>query len=236
MSDRPLKGQAMAGTYPDSQVPRARSARGQFWLDHLRAWQAQGTSLRAYAADRLSMDPFSAQLFVFTHRRRTQCRILDWERCGFVLWHKRLERIGEVVSERLDIVPAKVRVLRHIRGKYRCPSCEGHLRTAALPAQPLPKRFASPGLLAFIVTAKYVDGWPLYRQQQQFASTVGTGGSPMPWPAPGRAPGCTRSFSARRRTDSNPTRTCDGCSPNCPRPSRSATSKRCCRPGSPPPT
>ena len=40
----------MAGTYPDSQVPRARSARQQFRLDHLRAWQAQGTSLRAYAA------------------------------------------------------------------------------------------------------------------------------------------------------------------------------------------
>ena len=40
----------MVGTYPDSQVPRARSARQQFWLDHLRAWQAQGTSLRAYAA------------------------------------------------------------------------------------------------------------------------------------------------------------------------------------------
>ena len=40
----------MAGTYPDSQIPRARSARQQFWLDHLRAWQAQDTSLRAYAA------------------------------------------------------------------------------------------------------------------------------------------------------------------------------------------
>ena len=79
-----------------------------------------------------------------------------------------LERFGEAVSEQLDIVPAKVRVLRHIRGKYRCPSCEGHLRTAALPAQPLAKSFASPGLLAFIVTAKYVDGLPLYRQQQQF--------------------------------------------------------------------
>ena len=79
-----------------------------------------------------------------------------------------LERFGEVVSEQLDIVPAKVRVLRHIRGKYRCPCCEGHLRTAALAAQPLPKSFASPGLLAFIVTAKYVDGLPLYRQQQQF--------------------------------------------------------------------
>ena len=79
-----------------------------------------------------------------------------------------LERFAEVVSEQLDIVPAKVRVLRHIRGKYRCPSCEGHLRTAAMPAQPLAKSFASPGLLAYIVTVKYVDGLPLYRQQQQF--------------------------------------------------------------------
>ena len=55
-----------------------------------------------------------------------------------------LERFGEVVSEQLDIVPAKVRVLRHIRGKYRCPSCEGHLRTAAMPAQPVPKSLATP--------------------------------------------------------------------------------------------
>ena len=40
----------MAGTYPDSQIPRARSARQQFWLDHLRVWHTQDTSLRAYAA------------------------------------------------------------------------------------------------------------------------------------------------------------------------------------------
>ena len=78
-----------------------------------------------------------------------------------------LERFGEVVSEQLDIIPMQMRVLRHIRGKYRCPCCEGHLRTAALPAQPVPKSFASPGLLAFIATAKYADALPLYRQHQQ---------------------------------------------------------------------
>ncbi len=79
-----------------------------------------------------------------------------------------LERFGEVVSEQLDIVPARVRVLRHVRGKYRCPCCEGHLRTAPMPAQPLAKSLASPGLLAFIATAKYADALPLYRQHQQF--------------------------------------------------------------------
>ncbi len=80
-----------------------------------------------------------------------------------------LERFGEVTSEQLDIVPAKVRVLRHIRGKYRCPCCSGHLRTAPLPPQPVPKSNASPGLLAYIATAKFVDGLPLYHQELQLA-------------------------------------------------------------------
>ena len=78
-----------------------------------------------------------------------------------------LERFGEVTSEQLDIIPAQVRVLRHVRGKYRCPHCEGHLRTAPMPAQPLPKSLASPGLLAHVATAKYADALPLYRQHQQ---------------------------------------------------------------------
>ena len=40
----------------------------------------------------LEMNPFSSQLFVFANRRRTHCRILVWERSGFVLWTKRLEQ------------------------------------------------------------------------------------------------------------------------------------------------
>jgi len=78
-----------------------------------------------------------------------------------------LERFDAVVSEQLDIIPAKVQVLRHIRGKYRCPCCEGHIRTAPMTPQPIPKSLASPGLLAYIATAKFVDALPLYRQHQQ---------------------------------------------------------------------
>ena len=55
-------------------------------------FRKQIMGLATLVQDQLSMDPFSSQLFVFTNRRRTQCRILYWERCGFVLWHKRLER------------------------------------------------------------------------------------------------------------------------------------------------
>ncbi|MDZ7768567.1 MAG: IS66 family transposase zinc-finger binding domain-containing protein [Woeseiaceae bacterium] len=60
-----------------------------------------------------------------------------------------LNEIGEVVSEQLDIVPAKIQVTRHIRKKYAC-DCGQCIKTAPLPAQPIPKSLAAPGLLAHI--------------------------------------------------------------------------------------
>ena len=77
----------------------------------------------------------------------------------------RLTRIGEEVSEQLDIIPAKVQVLRHIRPKYACPCCRQGVTTAKLPPQPIPKSIASPGLLAHVCTAKYADALPLHRQE-----------------------------------------------------------------------
>lgn len=76
--------------------------------------------------------------------------------------------IGEETSEQLDIVPATIRVLKHVRKKYACPCCEQHLVTADLPKQPIPKSLASPGTLAFVAVSKYADGLPLYRQQVIF--------------------------------------------------------------------
>ncbi len=76
-----------------------------------------------------------------------------------------LSVIGEEVSEQLDIIPATIRVLRHIRRTYAC-SCGQCVKTAPLPPQPLPKTLASPGLLAHVVVSKYQDALPLYRQEQ----------------------------------------------------------------------
>ena len=77
---------------------------------------------------------------------------------------KILNEIGEVISEQLDIVPAKIQVIRHIRKKYAC-VCGQCIKTAALPAQPIPKSLASPGLLAHVTVSKYQDALPLYRQE-----------------------------------------------------------------------
>ena len=75
-----------------------------------------------------------------------------------------LVEIGEVISEQLDIIPAKIQVIRHVRKKYAC-NCGQCIKTAPLPAQPIPKSMASPGLLAHITISKYQDALPLYRQE-----------------------------------------------------------------------
>jgi transposase len=86
-----------------------------------------------------------------------------------------LSRIGEEVSEKLDIVPAKIQVIRHIRYKYACKSCEGvesegpTVKIAPPPPELIPKGLATAGLVAHIAVAKYADALPLYRQEKIFA-------------------------------------------------------------------
>jgi len=76
---------------------------------------------------------------------------------------------GEERSEQLGIEPPRLKVLEHVRLKYACPACEaGGVQTAPKPPQPIPKSYASPGLLAWLVTAKIADGLPLYRQEAIF--------------------------------------------------------------------
>jgi transposase len=75
-----------------------------------------------------------------------------------------LKEIGVEASEQLDIIPQQVRVIRHERVKYACPCCDGALRLAAKPVQVIPKGLFSEGLLAWVISSKYCDGLPLYRQ------------------------------------------------------------------------
>jgi transposase len=79
-----------------------------------------------------------------------------------------LHLIGETVSEMLDHVPARTRVLRIRRPKYGCRAC-GTIHQAPAPDRPIAKGLASPGLLAHVLVSKYCDHTPLYRQTQIFA-------------------------------------------------------------------
>jgi transposase len=85
-----------------------------------------------------------------------------------------LREIGVEVSEQLDIVPQQVRVIRHERVKYACPCCDGGLRLAAKPPQVIPKRLLSEAALSWVITSKYLDGLPLYRQAALLGRFGGT--------------------------------------------------------------
>jgi len=79
-----------------------------------------------------------------------------------------LHKIGEDISEQLEIIPAQIRVIRNIRVKYGCRVCETGVKTTSMPTQLIPKSMATSGLLAYVAVSKYADALPLYRQEQMF--------------------------------------------------------------------
>ena len=79
-----------------------------------------------------------------------------------------MRKIGEDVAEVLDYVPARFRVIRHVRPKLACPKCERIVQVDA-PSRPIDRGLAGAGLLAHILVSKYADHLPLYRQSQIYA-------------------------------------------------------------------
>jgi len=79
-----------------------------------------------------------------------------------------LRRLGEDVSEMLEYVPGHYKVIRHVRPKLSCASCQKIVQPSA-PSRPIERGLAGPGLLAHVLVSKYSDHLPLYRQSQIFA-------------------------------------------------------------------
>lgn len=75
----------------------------------------------------------------------------------------RLARLGETTTEVLEKIPARLKVIQHVRPKYACRLCEKVFQ-APVPALPIEKGRPGPGLLAHVAVSKYGDGIPLYRQ------------------------------------------------------------------------
>jgi transposase len=86
----------------------------------------------------------------------TSCNCPD---CGSAM-----RKLGEDVSELLDMVPGYFKVIRHVRPKLSCGHCSRVVQQPA-PPRPIARAMAAPGLLAQIIVAKYADHCPLYRQQ-----------------------------------------------------------------------
>jgi transposase len=79
-----------------------------------------------------------------------------------------LKKLGEDVSEVLEYVPASFKVIRHVRPKLCCTSCDRIVQAPAA-SRPIERGIAGPGLLAHVLTSKYCDHLPLYRQHAIYA-------------------------------------------------------------------
>ncbi|MGB7589587.1 MAG: IS66 family transposase [Solirubrobacterales bacterium] len=79
-----------------------------------------------------------------------------------------MAKLGEDVTEVLDYVPGRFRVIRHVRPKYACKACDT-ITQAEAPSLPTPRGRATPATLAHLLVSKYCDHLPLYRQSEIYA-------------------------------------------------------------------
>jgi transposase len=85
-----------------------------------------------------------------------------------------LHEMTTQIRQELKVIPAQVSVVKHVRYVYACRRCEREdiktpIVTAPMPFPVLPGSIASPSAMAHIMTQKYVEGMPLYRQEQQLS-------------------------------------------------------------------
>ena len=85
-----------------------------------------------------------------------------------------LSRIGEETNEKLKMIPQRLIAVRHIRPRYACRECQGvreeaKIKIAEPPEELIPKSIATAELLAYLLTSKFVDGLPFYRQEKILA-------------------------------------------------------------------
>jgi transposase len=107
---------------------------------------------------RAGRQPLPAHLPRVEHRHEPEACTCG--QCG-----QDLVKIGEDITEQLDVEPAKFFVHRHIRPQYACRQCET-VTAAPIPPAVIDGGMAAVGLLAWVLIGKYVDHLPLYRLEQ----------------------------------------------------------------------
>jgi transposase len=85
-----------------------------------------------------------------------------------------LHEMSEECRHEVKLIPAQVKIVQHARFVYGCRNCDKNeievpIKTAKAPRPVIEKGLASPSAVAYVMTMKFVDGVPLYRQEQHYA-------------------------------------------------------------------
>jgi transposase len=96
-------------------------------------------------------------------------RVIEPESTQCICCDGAMHRIGEDVSEAIDIVPAVLRVIATVRPKYACRACAGPIIQAPAPRRMIEGGMAATSFIAWIVTQRFAWYLPLYRQTQMLA-------------------------------------------------------------------
>ena len=85
----------------------------------------------------------------------------------------KLHEMSTEVRQELKYIPAEVKVVKHVRYVYSCRHCEHDeietpIQTAPMPKPAISNSLASPSIVAHIMSQKYVEGLPLYRQEKHW--------------------------------------------------------------------
>lgn len=153
------------GNKSEAFSPEQRELFQETWNTDLSAIEAE-VEQQAQAAERkprprAGRQPLPEHLPRIEHRHEPQSCTCG--QCG-----QHLVKIGEDISEQLDVEPARFFVHRHIRPQYACRACQT-VSAAPIPPALIDGGLAAVGLYAWVITAKYLDHLPLYRLEQMAA-------------------------------------------------------------------
>lgn len=129
--------------------------------DDLVAEQAAATQVSAFTRQRPARKPFPEQL---PRERRIVPGPAACSCCGST----RLSKLGEAITETLEVIPRQWKVIQHVREKFSCRDCES-IDQAPAPFHVVPRGWAGPNLLAMILFEKYGQHQPLNRQAERYA-------------------------------------------------------------------
>ena len=152
-----VRGEALGAEVRDlfQETLEADIAAAKLELERRQAEFPQPAAPAPQKRERAGRQPLPEHLPRIEHRHEPESCTCG--QCG-----RNLVLIGEDVSEQLDVEPARFFVHRHIRPQYACRACES-VTAAPIPPAVIDGGLAAVGLLAWVLTAKFMDHLPLYR-------------------------------------------------------------------------